>query len=158
MRTSNFIAAVAAILIAVFPDLAHAQDTDGDTIPDLVDPCPSFANTLPLNGGTDCQTVSQDGDPIDPNGDCNGDGIPNECQCGDITLDGLIGFDDAVCFGECVQETPGALCNCNHPLADTTLDGTFGFDDVTRAAQALQLILPFWELRCARRPEGTEPP
>ena len=125
----------------------ECDDDDGDGVCAFYDPCPSFPNTLPINGGVG----------LAANGDANGDKIPNECQCGDINLDGLIGFDDATCFAQCVQASPGPACNCADALADTNDDGTFGFDDATRAAQTVQAVLQSYELRCGVRPEGTQP-
>ena len=53
--------------------------------------CPLYANTLPLGAGVNCG-----GPPAiaDPNSDCNLDGIPTECQCGDADGNGILnGFD-----------------------------------------------------------------
>ncbi len=120
-------------------------DTDGDTICDDDDPCISF----PLS------------DPLDS----NGDGIPDECQCGDVAPlggDGLLGFDDATGFAQCfiTGGTTGAFTCTQLPLGkgDTQRDGLWGFDDATNAAQAFIGAIPTFSLTCEARPEGTPPP
>ncbi len=52
-------------------------DTDGDTLCDDLDPCKSFANTLPL-------VISN-----------FFSGIPDECLCGDFDGDGFYSATDA---------------------------------------------------------------
>ncbi len=112
-------------------------DFDTDTLCDIEDPCPVTPNPLPI-------------------ADANSDGIPDECQCGDANDDGLIGFDDATCLGQCfiTGGTAGPPCNCSSGKADTNNDGLWGFDDATNVAQAFIGGIPQQDLTCAKRPVG----
>ncbi len=136
--------AVGLLVVAAPLRRALAQDTDGDGIPDVSDPCIFFPLSNPL--------------------DSNGDGIPDECQCADVSPvggDGLLGFDDATGFAQCFitgGTTPEFDCT-QLPLGkgDTQNDGLWGFDDASTVAQAFTGAVPTWSLTCAARPEGTAP-
>ncbi len=127
------------------PCATRGGDTDGDLICDDDDPCIFFPLSNPL--------------------DSNLDGIPDECQCGDISPvdgDGLLGFDDATTFALCfISGGTTPLANCTQvPLGkgDTQNDGLWGFDDSTNVVQTFIGAVPTWSLTCAARPEGTPPP
>jgi len=139
-------------------------DCDLDGLPNECDPCIFFFNTLPVNGGGGCGGAAPD-----DNADCNGDNIPNECQCGDANEeDGLIGFDDATCLGQCFlgggQADPP--CNCwaggdesmnDFGKAEGNNDGLRGFEDPTAVGNAF-LTGKYYEVECPVRPEGWAAP
>ena len=167
MRAATFIAAIAAILVATFPDLAHAQDTDGDTIPDIADPCPRFANTLPINGGGSCDAVPPD--KPDPNADCNNDGIPNECQCGDTNGDGKLLSNDAAAILGCGNDPFCVVAPPDADLSPHDINKTYGglwdtnYDQrllSNDAAAILQLpnLGQAYRARCGRRPGDPNAP
>jgi len=123
-------------------------DGDVDTLCDIEDPCPVFANAIPVV-------------------DTDGDGLPNDCQCGDYNGDGLRGFDDATCAGQCFlgggTAPPPCSCFMGVPfpgpsgLADTNNDGLFGFDDATNAGNAF-LTGDGTGLTCTARPTAGPTP
>jgi hypothetical protein len=105
-------------------------DSDGDQLCDAEDPCPSYPNVSLV--------------------DSNGDGIPNECQCGDANGDGIISSTDLV---------PMNLCASNSSLCDQSLVDANG-DGITSSTDIVPTNLvangaPAYTLRCARRLEGT---
>ena len=71
-------------------------DSDGDKLCDDEDPCVSLSNTLPvlllLQGA--------------PNADLNGDGVPNECQCGDPNGTGDCESADLFEAFNCIENDP----------------------------------------------------
>jgi hypothetical protein len=125
----------AALLIVTAP-LQGAADADADGIPDVVDPCPSFANASPLQDGS-------------------GDGIPDDCQCGDSNGDGRINALDSRRVKQCAA---GLRDDCGPELADANGDGRINALDARRIEQTVVELRQSWELTCARRPEGTSPP
>ena len=107
------------------------------------DPCLSYPNTLPTL-------------------DSNGDGIPNECQCGDTaaagpgTNNGLLQSADAFAIAGCVT-APGS-CVLDIGLSDTNNNGLFQSGDAfSVATQVVTASATAFSLTCARRPEGTPP-
>jgi hypothetical protein len=140
--------------------LPSCKDSDGDTVCDEDDPCDFYPNTLPINGGG----------PTDPNGDANGDGIPNECQCGDTNGDGFLLSNDAssifACGGDplgCATAPPDADLPPHDPnktyggLWDTNLDGFLLSNDAS-AIFGLPGLGEEYKAQCGRRPEGTPAP
>ena len=135
----------------------ECDDDDGDGVCALYDPCPVYANTLPINGGLS----------TDPNGDANTDGIPNECQCQDFNGDGFISNVDTGDLFACV---PGGLAPPSQPACDaallTDLVGTVAptpaYSNVI-VGDAFQMLPGgnnvgnFFELTCNRRPSGLAP-
>ena len=123
-------------------------DSDGDTLCDNIDPCDSYPNTLPVNGGGD----------TDPNGDRNNDNVPNECQCGDANGDGQINNGDAFIIATCASP---AGCNAQAfdvGLGDANNSGTWQNGDAFSVAfSAAPGGPPNYTLTCPRRPEGTDP-
>ena len=158
MKAITFIAVVAVILLAFLPNPAHAQDTDGDGIPDASDPCLAFPNTLPINDPTAA--------PGSPNADENGDGIPNECQCQDFDDDGYISNGDVLFLFCCI---PGGLA-CPAQCDDKLASGKVGSAGTPPSYSGVVVgdtfvTLPgqsnagnFFSLTCLNRPEGTPPP
>ena len=160
MKAITFIAVVAVILLAFLPNPAHAQDTDGDGIPDASDPCLAFPNTLPINDPTAA--------PGSPNADENGDGIPNECQCQDFDDDGYISNSDVAFLFTCIAG--GAVPPSQQECDDKLTSGKVG-TSATPPAYSPFIVgntfftLPgqsnagnFFSLTCPNRPEGTPPP
>ncbi len=112
---------------AVTSRLVGAHRT-GSPRPD--DPCPSYAG--------------EEGAP-----DRSGDGIPDPCQCGDASGDGLIDIADILALGACIFDTG----SCSFPLCDATGDDRCDVADVLALNAALFSGRHF-ELTCALRPEG----
>jgi len=105
-------------------------DSDADQLCDTEDPCPSYPNVSLL--------------------DSSGDGIPDECQCGDANGDGQITSTDLVSINLCVQNNN----LCDQTIVDTNFDiATTSVDIVT--ANTVANGAPAYTLVCARRPEGT---
>ena len=107
------------------PDGAGAGDWDGDCLENAEDLCPAWPQT-------DLGQL-----------DSNGDGTPDECQCGDANGDGFIGEADAAFIELCVSSS--ALCDPT--LADTDNDGDVDLDD----ADNIRTLIPS-QLVCLRRP------
>jgi RHS repeat-associated protein len=105
----------------------------GEGQPTLEDPCPSYAGESPTN-------------------DPNGDGIPTECQCGDITRDGRIDVSDLVSEGRCIFQ-PGHPTHCAFPRCDANHDARCDVRDLVEINRAIYTTRHH-ELRCALRPEG----
>ena len=111
------------------------EDGDGDDVCNASDPCMSYANTDFT--------------------DSNGDGIPNECQCGDTGANnGLLQAADAFAIASCVT-SPGT-CTQDIGLSDTDNNGMFQSADAFNVAtQVISGSATAYTLTCARRPEGT---
>jgi len=109
-------------------------DSDGDQICDDVDPCRFFANTP---GAVDS----------------SGDGIPDECQCGDANDDGAVTSADLVPINDCAQDNN----LCDQTLVDANDDGVTASVDIV-IANTVANGAPAYILVCARRPEGTPAP
>ncbi len=141
--------------------LSRGGDTDQDGVCDDLDQCAGEDDTIDLepNGTPDCaQGPCFDfGGDADADGFCdggedlcidiynvdntdtNGDGIGDECQCGDITGDGAANNDDVTeilltLWGYGASTQPGN----NWALCDVTGDGNCNNDDVT------EILLPLW--------------
>ena len=131
---------------------ALGGDSDGDKLCQDEDPCPSFANTLPANIGMILN---------EPNGDANLDGIPNECQCGDVNRDGVLANGDLVVAFQCVANDPFAQSPpCSEQIfkGDTDNSGTWNNGDLVRIFTVFSGPNPSYGLTCSARPEGVEPP
>jgi hypothetical protein len=61
-------------------------DSDGDSVPDFIDNCPSIPNA----SQADCD-LDGVGDACESSGDINQNGIPDSCECmADLFVDGLV--------------------------------------------------------------------
>ncbi len=92
--------------------IAKGPDDDSDGIPDASDPCPQFANSLPLV-------------------DTDGDAIPDECQCGELTNDGLVDANDDARLR---SHLAGLLLLALAELERCAVTGTDGLCDVRSVA------------------------
>ena len=134
----DWLAADLSALHAVRSCASLNGDTDADLLCDDEDPCPIFANGLPIV-------------------DSNGDGIPNECQCGDANGDGELQFADAFQIAICAG--PGGNCTADPSLADTDNNGQLQNGDAFLLASTVNPGgPPAYLLTCARRPSGAPPP
>jgi hypothetical protein len=113
-----------------------APDADGDGVPDDLDACPSYANAMPLTDG-------------------NRDDIPDDCNCGNANLDRRLNAQDSLRIKQCVV---GLRDDCAADIADTNGNGVVNTLDARRVEQVAVSLRPSWELTCARRPQGSEPP
>ena len=119
-------------------------DSDGDGLGDGCDPCRSFFNADVL--------------------DTSGDGVPDDCQCGDTesagagTNNGIVQSADAFAIASCVIDP--AACAQDVTLSDTDDNGLLQSADAFGVAASVidPTGSPAYRLRCARRPEGTPPP
>jgi hypothetical protein len=118
-------------------------DSDGDGLCDEVDPCLSYPNRLPLV-------------------DTSGDGVPDECQCGDADGSGRLDATDVKITADCALSDPAAarLKSCVLGIAQGEANGTGQFEkeDSTSIQSVVLGKIPAYSLRCALRPEGTAPP
>ncbi len=144
--------------------VSYGGDADLDTVCGHIDLCPGEDDTIdlaPADGTPDCAQgpcVAFGGDADadgfcdagpDPdlcpdsanvtNTDTNGDGIGDECQCGDINGDGAANNDDVTeillaLWGYGAYTQPSN----NWAICDVTGDGNCNNDDVT------EILLPLW--------------
>lgn len=124
-------------------------DADTDKLCQDEDPCLSFGNTLPANDGI-----------AGANGDRNGDGIPNECQCGDPNGTGAYEADDLFEAFNCSVDDPEnqqPLCAGKILKGDANNTGKWEADDLFQIFGATNGTIDSWTLTCAVRPEGTQP-
>lgn len=119
--------------VAQMAGASTCADADGDQICDAQDPCPSYANVS-----------LQDSD---------GDGIPDECQCGDYNGDGIVNSTDLVPMNNCVSDNR----LCDQSIIDCNNDGVTMSVDIALANTVVNGA-PAYTLECGRRPEGTPPP
>ncbi len=84
-------------------------DADCDGIPNGADLCPFHAE-------------------LDPAADADGNGIGDECECGDQTGDGLVNVADILAINEVIFELQSP-----HPLCDTNEDGQCNVADILGA-------------------------
>lgn len=110
-------------------------DTDGDLLCDNVDPCIFFPNT-----------------PGAP--DADGDGIPDECLCGDSTGNGVIGSTDIPAMNACASNQ--SLCDPDR--IDSDDNGLTQSQDIVPVNNVANGRAAPYTLRCALRPEGTPAP
>ena len=129
-------------------DFSIDHDLDGDGLLDADDPCVYYANTQPLV-------------------DSSGDGIPDECQCGDTVVsgtgagNGTLTTSDITVMNNCAKLVPPPTVDCSLPqLSDTDNNGVINTSDLLRITLAVPLVptIQPYELTCERRPEGTPPP
>ena len=110
--------------------LETGPDFDRDRMTDVHDPCPVTPNAIPVT-------------------DANGDGLPDECQCGDATGDGLVSSVDLGTMALCADGVIG----CDSEVADATGDATTSSLDVELAFQVVNGKRPTTALNCLAREE-----
>lgn len=122
-------------LVALLSFTAYAADFDGDGLADSEDPCPTHANPTPT--------------------DTSGDGIPDDCQCGDADGNGELEALDGYEITMCVLDS--SACTLDVSIADADNNGVLEMADYGMIAQVIDGERPSYELTCLRRPEGTAP-
>jgi hypothetical protein len=122
--------------ISLYPTVGPTPDGDGDGVADLCDNCPVLANASQANCDGD-----EFGDACEilmPNGDCNGDLIPDDCQAGfsDCDADGVRDICEIAggTEGDLNQDGIPDRCQC---IADVNGSGTVDAVD-------LAIILTRW--------------
>jgi hypothetical protein len=120
-----------------FPNPGQADD-DGDGVGNACDACPEWPNALTLV-------------------DTDGDGIPDDCQCGDFDADGFLTGSDARNINKC---STGSLPEdqCPLDLLDVNNDGRLTGSDARDVNKGSTGSLETYQLRCPRRPHGEPPP
>lgn len=108
-------------------------DLDQDGLCDERDPCVDFVN-------------------VDLT-DADGDGIPNECQCGDATGNGVIQSTDIPGMNACASNS--ALCDAT--LVDSDGNGLTQSQDIVQLNNVANGA-PAYTLKCLRRLSGVAPP
>ena len=130
------------------------DNDDRDGLPDAVDPCPAFTNTLPVPDGSAGWPL------LGANGDRNRDGVPNECQCGDPNANGSHESDDLLRVFLCLGTDPQAKrspCRDWIRSGDSNNSGAYESADLLNVYATLIGELPSWSLRCPNRPIGSDP-
>jgi hypothetical protein len=110
----------------------------------LDDPCNVTPNAFPVGG-------------VGGSPDTNGDGVPDECQCGDCDGNGQIQAADAFAIAICITNPPA--CACEVAIGDADGNGQLQAGDAFAIALVVTnpAVNPTWGLTCADRPEGTDP-
>ncbi len=115
--------------------IASSGDADQDGIPDAADNCPADPNPLQADADLDLLGDVCDHCPDWPsmsqppvNGDFDGNGIGDECECGDQTEDGLVNVIDLLSINSVIFEVIPAS-----PLCDTNNDDVCDVRDILGA-------------------------
>ena len=82
-----------------------------------------------------------------------GDGIGNECQCGDGNLSGDITALDIGVMAQCAN---GQIV-CDTTITDTNGDVVATSIDISAVAQQVNGVVQPWDLTCARNPNPNTP-
>ena len=128
-------------LISSVGGIAYAEfDGDGDNICDGIDVCPDTYNRKPVL-------------------DSNGDGVPNDCQCGDPGGSGTHENGDLVRAYLCINPAPDRIAECEQLAiqGDTDGDGVFSNGDLVRIFNVITNQLHPAELSCPARLDGFIP-
>jgi len=121
--------------------LAYAEyDGDGDRICDGIDVCPDTYNRRPVL-------------------DSNGDGVPNDCQCGDPNGSGAHESEDLFLVYRCLGNDPTLVEECSQMAIQGDANGSSSFesDDLFQIFRVLTNEQHPAELTCPARMDGFIP-